>query len=162
MAGRARTGRDPAPKGEKAVLATIWFMGLAAAALVIIFHGKLRQISDLIGGISILTGFLFAQLLFVFQLRMRITDSQTIPTYGSLRRLINAAFSRSELAVLSALVTTVTAICANAFAGGTRGGVDIAPGRWWTAGLLFLAVQTIGLVIMTGWDLHRAYRQMPG
>jgi hypothetical protein len=156
------SGRDPLPTGEKITVGLMWLLAASAAALTIIKHGQTRQISDVIAGVAILTGFLFAQLLFIFQLRMRITDSSTIPNYGALRRLINASFGRAELAVLSALATTVTAVLANAFSRKTVAGVDSYPGRWWTAALLFLGVQTVWLMLMTVWDLHRAYRQMPG
>jgi hypothetical protein len=53
-------------------------------------------------------------------------------------------------------------VCADAVSRSSRGGVEVYPGRWWAAALAVEAILTIGLVLMTIWDLHRAYRRMPG
>lgn len=156
-------GRPPAPRGEAAATRVAWIPGAGVAAFCLGLNLQMTNVADVLTGSSIMTGFLFGFVLFAFQLRLRVTDDAHIPNFGALRGLINRSFNRSIEAVLVSLGTTVIAVCADNFQ--HPGAIVGAPShvdRYWTAGIAFLGLRLVALVVMAVYDLYRAYLQTPG
>jgi F0F1-type ATP synthase assembly protein I len=65
-----------------------------AAALLAYGTGiEVRYVAQIMGGIAILTGFLFTLIVFIFQLRASVSQRDDLSTFTSLKRLIDELFS---------------------------------------------------------------------
>ena len=142
--------------------ASLYGVPAAAAAAIAIFGVKLQGIGEIVGGLSILAGFLFGLVVFVFQLRIQVSNDPRVAPQGRLLRLLDQLFANVSYAVLIGFVTTSVAIAAAA----TRSTVPKSPGDllpvnpWWSAALVFFFVH---LMLMLGMALRRtraAYREL--
>ena len=96
------------PRDEIALQAVGWAAGCRQSGCSAWSRGlRMTRAADVLSGASILTGFLFGTLVFVFQLRLRVTDDPHIPSFGRLRRLIDRSYGRLTAAVVAALLTTI-------------------------------------------------------
>lgn len=142
--------------------ATLYGFPAAAGVTIAFFGVELQGIGEIVGGLSILAGFLFGMVVFVFQLRMQVSNDPRVAQGGRLPRLIDQLFANVSYAVLVGFVTASLAIAASA----TRATVPGSPGDllpvnpWWSAGLVFLFVH---LMLLLGMALRRtraAYREL--
>ncbi len=150
------------PRDEIAVQMTGWTLAAAAGVLCLARGLRMTRAADVLSGASILTGFLFGTLVFVFQLRLRVTDDPHIPSFGRLRRLIDRSYGRLTAAVVAALLTTIAAVLADVTAPGGAAAGDPGVSRWWTAAIAVFGVRVLTLMPQLVWDLTKAYREVPG
>ncbi|HEX4018002.1 MAG TPA: hypothetical protein VHX15_14800 [Frankiaceae bacterium] len=149
------------PRDELALQVGGWLLAAAAAVLCMARGLRLTRAADVLSGAAILTGFLFGALVFVFQLRLRVTDDPHIPSFGRLRVLIDRTYGRLTGAVVAALLTTITAVLADVTAH-TAPGAEPSVSRWWTAIIALFGVRLLTLMPQLVWDLTKAYREVPG
>jgi hypothetical protein len=148
-------GRD-----EVALQAVGWLLAVGIGLLCLAQDLRMARAADVLSGAAILTGFLFGTLVFVFQLRLRVTDDPYIPSFGRLRRLIDRSYGRLTAAVVAALLTTVFAVLADVTARAGSSAPSVSP--WWTAGIAIFGVRLLTLMPQLVWDLTKAYREVPG
>ncbi|WP_155288387.1 hypothetical protein [Rhodococcoides fascians] len=111
---------DRRPTGLRRFASDLAMMfGLPAmlGTVVGIVQPQIADPSDIVAGVAILTGLLFAQIIFIFQLRLQVSADPRYPRDGSVLRLIDELFANVSFAVLSGLATTVLAIVAAATLG---------------------------------------------
>jgi hypothetical protein len=149
-------------RDETAIRIASWMLTIAVAVLSVARDLRLARVGDVLSGASILTGFLFGTLVFVFQLRLRVTDDPHIPSFGRLRTLIDQSYGRLTAAVVASLLTTAFAVLADVTANTPVGGGDPSVSRWWTASIAAAGVRFLTLMPMLVWDLTKAYREVPG
>lgn len=152
-----RVARD-----ELALRVAGWVLAIGAGVLCLARDLHLTKVGDVLSGAAILTGFLFGTLVFVFQLRLRVTDDPHIPSFGRLRRLIDQSYGRLTAAVVVSLLVTALAVLSDVTAHTAGGGTDPAVSRWWTAAIAVAGVRLLTLMPMLVWDLTKAYREVPG
>ncbi len=150
------------PHDELALRIAGWALAIAAGALCLIRALHLTKVGDVLAGAAVLTGFLFGTLVFVFQLRLRITDDPHVPSFGRLRRLIDQSYGRLTAAVVTSLLLTALAVLADVTVHTQAAVADPAVSRWWTATIAVAGVRLLTLMPMLVWDLTKAYREVPG
>lgn len=90
------------PRDELVIRSISWLASIAIGVVCVVRDLRMERVGDVLTGASILAGFLFGTLVFVFQLRLRITDDQNIPSFGRLRTMIDQSFLRFAEAVVVA------------------------------------------------------------
>lgn len=141
--------------------AALYGVPLAAAILIAVFRVELQGIDDVVGGLSILAGFLFGLLIFVFQLRLQVTNDPRVARQGLLPRLLDQLFSNVSYAVLVGFVTATVAIAASATRTPFPDSADLmAVNRWWSAVLVALFVHLMLMLAMALRRLRTAYREL--
>ncbi len=128
----------------------------AAAAAVVAWHdAQFQSLGPLLAGVSIFTGFLFALLLQLFALRLRVADDPRIPPKSRLPLLIDQLFVNARYAILVGLSTAVVVVAADL----TRDqGQHKAVGRWWAMLLVFFALHLTMTILMCLKRTSAAYR----
>lgn len=137
---------------------------------------RVAIVGDLIAGFSVLAGFLFGLVIFVFQLRLGITSDPRIQTKALLPTLIDQTFSNVLYAVLVsfALIATTVAAAAtephtdpvvtpSAVEGGQasiEAGVALGLEPWVSAVVIGLAVHLLAVVGMCLSRTRRAYIEL--
>lgn len=134
-------------------------LGLAGLALN---RGlRLQGIGEVVGGLAILAGFLFALVIFVFQLRLAVTNDPRVDSTGMLPRLIDRLFATVSYAVLVGIATTGVAMAAASTRGTDPRSGDPEPiNQWWSAALVLLFVHLLLLLAMTLRRTRIAYREL--
>ena len=124
------------------------FLGapLALAAISVVYGAELPSAGDLIQGVSILTGLLFALVIFVFQLRLQVSSDDRIGPVRRIAILIDELFANVLYAVVVGLATTAVVVIAGASVGPDSGGEAAPVNRWWT-GAVVLACSHLLLTI---------------
>ncbi len=166
--GRSRTQREDAATRNGVVrdhLATLrgtrgrllWWQIIAQIAVPLVLGAlafklgwRVAFIGDLITGFSVLAGFLFGLVIFVFQLRLGITHDPRIQQKASLPRLIDELFSNvlyavgvSLLAVVATIAADATSVALRASAGGGK-----ATEPWATAVLIVIGAHLLAVMGM--------------
>jgi hypothetical protein len=139
---------------------TMYGLPIAAAVSCGVFNVQLQGISEIVGGLSILAGFLFGLVVFVFQLRLQVTNDPRVAPHGRLPRLIDQLFANVSYAVLVGLLTTGTAIAASATRTPDPSGNLLAVNRWWSAVLVFLFFHLMLLLAMALRRTRAAYLEL--
>ncbi len=149
-------------RGERPLRYSGWLIGVSVAAIGVVRDLRLIPVGDVLGATSILTGFLFGTLVFVFQLRLRITDDPHVPNFGRLRRFIDLSFGHLSEATVTAIALTAVAVLADVTAHLPTDGSPPSVNRWYTASIALLGVRLLALMPLVVWDLRKAYREVPG
>jgi hypothetical protein len=132
------------------------FFGIPAALGTVSYVANFRfeNVDGILAGVAIFTGLLFALVIHVFTLGLRITDDPRIGSAGRTARLIDQLQSNVLYAVLVGIVTTVALALASATtAGGHRVGIIM------TAVLVALLAHMILIVLMILKRMRSAYRE---
>ncbi len=148
-----------------AVGVAIWWAGF-----------RVTIVGDLIAGFSVLAGFLFGLVIFVFQLRLGMTTDPRVQTKALLPTLVDQTFSNVLYAVLvsfALIATTVTAAATEphtkpvvtpaAIPGGTpqsEAGVALGLEPAVSGVVIGLAVHLLAVVIMCLSRTRRAYIEL--
>jgi hypothetical protein len=125
---------------------------LGAVAFVTNF--RFAEVDGILAGIAILTGLLFAMVIHVFSLGLRITDDPRIGTKSRTSRLIDQLQSNVLYAVLVGIVTTVALSIASAT---TESGHRT--GKIMTAVLVVLLIHMILMIMMILKRMRSAYEE---
>lgn len=144
---------------------TIWRVGF-----------RVTIVGDLIAGFSVLAGFLFGLVIFVFQLRLGMTSDPRVQSKVLLPTLVDQTFSNVLYAVLvsfALIATTVTAAATEphtplvttpaALPGGiptVEAGVALGLEPWVSGVVIGLAVHLLAVVHMCLRRTHRAYVEL--
>lgn len=121
----------------------------------------LQGIGDVVGGLAILAGFLFALVIFVFQLRLQVTHDPRVAPQGRLPRLLDELFANVSYAVLVGLATAVLAVAVSATrTADPKTGNLPAVNRWWSAVLVLLVAHLMLLIAMALRRTRAAYREL--
>lgn len=124
------------------------------------FNFRLKEIGDLIGGLALFSGFLFALVIFVFQLRLTVTNDPRVQQKALLPQLIDELFANVAYSVIVAVVAAGAAMVASSFNEFDKSGTDIGLTPLLSSILLAL---TLHLVLMILFCLKRtvsAYREL--
>jgi hypothetical protein len=149
------------PRDERIIGAVSWLICAGVAAVCIARDLRMVRVGDVLSGASILAGFLFGTLVFVFQLRLRITDDPHVPNFGRLRTMIDRSFGRFAEAVVVAVLCTGLTVIADVTAH-TDGTGTSSISQWWTAAIALVGVRLLTLMPLLVWDLWKAYSEIPG
>ncbi|WP_328333009.1 hypothetical protein OHA70_15455 [Kribbella sp. NBC_00382] len=111
------------------------FLGLPVGLGVVSWLLGLRMpsVGDLVQGVAILTGLLFALVIFVFQLRIQVGSNLDQVRRDHVLLLIDELFSNVLYAVAAGLVATVVVVTAGMWAKPNAQGDAQPLDRWWTA-----------------------------
>lgn len=141
--------------------AVLYGLPLAAAVPMAVYGVELQGIGEVVGGLSILAGFLFGLVIFVFQLRLQVTHDPRVAPQGRLPRLLDQLFANVSYAVLVGLVTAAAAIAASATRSVNPATGDLmAVNRWWSAALVYLFAHLLLLLAMALRRTRAAYREL--
>lgn len=136
--------------------------GLPAAlgAVLVIADVHIKGVSAVIAGVSILTGLLFALVIYVFQLRLQVANDPRVTRGGHLTTLLDELFSNVTYAVLVGLATTLVSVVAatgEAPISDTWGG---GINRWWSGILAIVGVHLVFTVLMCLKRTRAAYEEL--
>jgi hypothetical protein len=127
-------------------------IGAGFAAYLI--HFRLGDPDGLLTGTAILTGLLFALVIHVFTLGLRITDDPRIGDESRTSRLVDQLQANVMYSVLVGIVTTVTLAIATSTTVPTH-----RIGKWMSAVLVALLVHLILTLLMILKRMRSAYRE---
>jgi hypothetical protein len=133
----------------------------AAAGAITKFYGvRLDGIGEVVGGLSILAGFLFGILIFVFQLRMQAASDPRVAPQGSLVKLLDQLFANVNYSVVVGFLTATVAIAASATRVTCPDGSVEPLNQWWSSVLVVLFLHLMLLLGMALKRLAKAYQEL--
>ncbi|WBQ05970.1 hypothetical protein [Kribbella sp. CA-293567] len=135
-------------------------MPLGLAAVSVFCGGELPSAGDLIQGVSILTGLLFALVIFVFQLRLQVGSDDRIGPVSRIAILIDELFANVLYAVVVGLVTTAIVVLAGASVGPESDGDAASVNRWWTGGVVLTCSHLLLTIAMCLKRTRAAYADL--
>lgn len=131
---------------------------LAVAVVAPLLGFRLVETGQLIAGLAVFAGFTFGLLIFVFQLRLSITNDPRLHADNLLKELVDQLFANITYALVVALATVAAAVVSvsiqwpgNPLPAGWTGGIE-------TAVMLFLTLHYVLTMAMCAKRLRRAYR----
>lgn len=123
----------------------IWFVGI-----------RVREVGTFLGGIAILTGLLFALVIFVFQLRLQVSGDPRHPNGSRLPVLLDELFANVNYAVIIGMATSAVGVVAAATSDSASGEAPL----WASVVLTALGVHLLLTVLMCVKRTRAAYRRM--
>lgn len=132
---------------------------LVAVVLAIAFKWRLSGASDLIAGTAVLAGFLFALMIFVFQLRLQIVHDPRVQGLLYLPRLIDELFQNVLYSALISLGFTIAVVVSTITAPDPAGG-PIRLEEWPSVVVVALGAHLIGLLYVVIQRTQAAYREL--
>lgn len=136
-------------------VAAMYGLPLGCAVVSYLFGVRLRGIGEIISGVSVLTGLLFALIVYIFQLRLQVAADPRVVRGGRLTTLLDELFSNISYAVIVGLATSITAITAASL----RNGEGQAP-IWISALVIAAGIHLVLTVLMCMKRIREAYRTM--
>ncbi|MGW7682147.1 hypothetical protein ACWGID_15490 [Kribbella sp. NPDC054772] len=112
------------------------------------FGLRMPSAGDLIQGVSILTGLLFALVIFVFQLRIQVGADREQVRREHVLALLDELFSNVLYAVVAGLGTTVIALAAGISTTPDADGNSPPLDRWWTAAIVASSAHLVLTIAM--------------
>ncbi len=127
----------------------------AAAGLITLCQVHIRSVGTFLSGVAVLTGLLFALVIFVFQLRLQVASDPRHHNGGKLTTLIDELFANVNYAVIVGLATSVLGVIAASVEDPAAG----AP-VWASALLTLLGTHLVLTVLMCVKRTRSAYRRL--
>jgi len=127
---------------------------IALGSIAFLFHFRFENVDGILAGVTIFTGLLFALVIHVFTLGLRITDDPRIGSGTRTSRLIDQLQTNVSYAVLVGIVTTVALAVASST---TDSGHRV--GRVMTAILVILLAHLVLTILMILKRMRSAYRE---
>lgn len=124
------------------------------------FNVKIQEVGNLIAGLSILTGLLFAVVIFVFQLRLQVASDPRIPKGSLVPNLLDELFRNVLYAVLAGLVATVVIVVAATTRVVTPDRVLQPPAAGWAALIVAATAHLIVVLLMCLKRLRAVYAKL--
>jgi uncharacterized membrane protein len=128
-----------------------WMVGLRLSAL-----------GEIVGGLALMAGFLFALVIFVFELRLRVTSDPRTQTAVQLPRLVDELFANITYSVVIALIATGVAIIAATNEPQTVFGVQLGVEPWLSAVIVVLMAHLFAMILTCLRRTGAAYRELRG
>jgi hydrogenase-4 membrane subunit HyfE len=132
---------------------------IAGAVLAFIFDWRLSGVAELIAGTAVLAGFLFALMIFVFQLRLQITHDPRVQERLNLPRLVDELFQNVLYSALVSLAFTLAVIVSTVTAPVPAVG-PIRLELWPSMIVVALGAHLIGLLYVVIQRTQAAYREL--
>jgi hypothetical protein len=126
---------------------------IALGIVAFVFGFRFKTVDGILAGVAILTALLFALVIHVFTLGLRITDDPRIGTSSRTARLIDQLQANVQYSVLTGIAATVVLILAS---GTTDAGHWV--GKILTAIIVVLLAHLIMTMFMTLKRMRAAYR----
>lgn len=127
---------------------------IAVGVASFLFHVRIRDADGILAGVAILTGLLFALIIHVFTLGLRITDDPRISDQSRTSRLVDQLQANVMYSVLAGIAAT---IALGIGVSTTVPGIRI--GRWMSAVLVTLLAHLILNLLMILKRMRSAYRE---
>lgn len=124
------------------------------------FGARINDSSAIVGGASVLSGFLFGVVIYVFQMRQSLSHDPRVQRQALLPRLVDELFANVLYAVVVSFVLTSAALVTAATQEYTKQGVLIPTNPWITGTLVLVAVHLFAVVWMCVKRLRSAYREL--
>lgn len=129
------------------------------AVLTIVYDWQLGGVSEFIAGVSILTSFLFALAIYVFQLRIQLGTDLNRAATSTTVQLVDEMFANTCWAIVVGLVLTGSAIFSALGRESVDGTLEPA-GLGWSAWIAFLAIHLVAVLAMSLKRLNAAYDKL--
>ncbi|MBF4590433.1 hypothetical protein [Curtobacterium sp. VKM Ac-1395] len=124
------------------------------------FDARINDASAIVGGASVLSGFLFGVVIYVFQMRQSLSHDPRVQRQALLPRLVDELFANVLYAVVVSFVLTGAALVTAATQEHTKQGVLIPTPPWITGALVLVAVHLFAVVWMCVKRLRSSYREL--
>ncbi|TFB89903.1 hypothetical protein [Cryobacterium luteum] len=121
---------------------------------------RLSALGEIVGGLALMAGFLFALVIFVFELRLRVTNDPRVQTAIQLPRLIDELFANVTYSVVIALAATGLALIAATNEPQTMFGVHLGVEPWLSGCLVALMVHLFAMILTCLRRTGAAYREL--
>lgn len=132
---------------------------IAGAVLSFILDWRLSGVAELIAGTAVLAGFLFALMIFVFQLRLQITHDPRVQERLHLPRLVDELFQNVLYSALVSLAFTLAVVVSTVTAPVPAAGpVRLEQGP--SIIVVALGAHLIGLLYVVIQRTRAAYREL--
>lgn len=119
---------------------------------------QISHVSDFIAGVAVIAGFLFALLVFVFQLRLQVSHDPRVQQRIRVPILVDELFSTALFATGVAVAFTVLLIIASSSAGTADDGTPLALSRWLSSLIAAIGALLCSLLLVVGLKTSSAYR----
>jgi cbb3-type cytochrome oxidase subunit 1 len=133
---------------------------LLAAGAAFKVAARINDASAIVGGASVLSGFLFGVVIYVFQVRQGLSNDPRVQRQARLPRLVDELFANVLYAVVVSFVATVLALVVASSQGYDPKGVLVPTDPWLTAVFVLVAVHLLAVVAMSIRRLRRAYIEL--
>ncbi|MDB6425871.1 hypothetical protein [Curtobacterium sp. 20TX0008] len=120
----------------------------------------MNDASAIVGGASVLSGFLFGVVVYVFQLRQSLVHDPRVQGQARLPVLIDELFSNVVYAVLVSFALTAAALVIAATQSHDAKGVLVPTEPVVAAALVLVAAHLLAVVVMCMKRLRRAYEEL--
>lgn len=137
----------------------VTYLPSVVAGIGMWFSGwQISHVSDFIAGVAVIAGFLFALLVFVFQLRLQVSHDPRVQQRIRVPVLVDELFSTALLATGVAVAFTVILIIASSSAGTADDGTQLALARWLSSLIAAMGALLCSLLLVVGLKTSNAYR----
>lgn len=123
-------------------------------------HVPIQEIGDIIAGLTILTGLLFAVVIFVFQLRLQVATDPRIPKGTAVPNLLDELFHNLLYAVLAGLLASVVTVVAATTRVAAADGTLHPPAAAWAGAVVAVATHLIIVLLMCLKRLRAVYANL--
>jgi hypothetical protein len=132
---------------------------IAGSVLAFIFDWRLTGVAELMAGTAVLAGFLFALMIFVFQLRLQITHDPRVQERLFLPRLVDELFQNVLYSALVSLAFTLAVVVSTVTAPAPASG-PVRLEAWPSLIVVALGAHLIGLLYVVIQRTQAAYREL--
>jgi hypothetical protein len=119
---------------------------LALGVVVVACNIRLQGVSDFIAGMAVFSALLFGLLLYIFQLRMQVSDDPRLSPRPRNGTLVDQLFANVAYAALVGVIATGLLIVASSLRHADTNGVLPPLDRWWS-GLVTVACLHVLLTV---------------
>ncbi|ORL11663.1 hypothetical protein [Prescottella equi] len=112
---------DTSGRLQRSDFAVFYVVPIAVGVAMWLLGVRLSEIGGYLGGLAVFTALLFALVIFVFQLRVQISDDSRFDRSSTLFELIDQIFSNVCYAVVIGVLTTGLGVVAVTLTDGTEG-----------------------------------------
>lgn len=124
------------------------------------FAAHINDASAIVGGASVLSGFLFGVVIYVFQMRQGLSHDPRVQRRALLPQLVDELFANVLYAVIVSFAVTAGALVVAATQEHNKAGVLVPTDSWVTALLVLGAAHLFGVVWMCVKRLRSSYREL--
>lgn len=141
------------------LLLPVYLPPVAGAVLALVYDWRLSGFAELIAGTAVLAGFLFALMIFVFQLRLQITHDPRVQERLYLPRLVDELFQNVLYSALVSLTFTLAVVVSTVTASAPAAGpVRLEQGP--SVIVVALGAHLLGLLYVVIQRTQAAYREL--
>ena len=132
---------------------------IVGTILALVLDWRLSAVAELIAGTAVLAGFLFALMIFVFQLRLQITHDPRVQERLYLPRLVDELFQNVLYSALVSLAFTLAVVVSTVTAPVPVSG-PVRLEQWPSVIVVAIGAHLLGLLYVVIQRTQAAYREM--